>query len=341
VDLVTVAQALHWFNFDVFHATVRRVLKPNGGVYVAMVYDLPIVSAAVDALVRHYDQDIVGSYWDINRKWVDQHYETISLGALAEFEIKEVDSFLKDNQFMDLEWNFEDLLGFLDSWSSTQNFIKKNGGKNPARDNAEFVKNLQQAWGQPLENARKFRWPLFFRIAKTFNGEVMATCDLCDKYCPEPIDTIVPFSNRVLQVVDPIFRDFGGRIKFHGQIATVQIFESNPAVRATLSEPGNGRVLVVDAGGSLRCGVVGDLIAKLGHDNGWAGVVVYGAVRDTGILKTIQFGVKALAPNPRKSSKRDFGEKQIPVHFAGVQFIPGKWLYADEDGIVVSSKRLH
>lgn len=172
--------------------------------------------------------------------------------------------------------------------------------------------------------------------------DVPSTPDLCDKYCLDPIDSVTPFHKRKVEVARAnVFNDFGGKLKFHGQIATVQIKNNNPAVRQMLSEPGHGRVLVVDAFGSLDCGVVGDVLAKMGMDNGWTGVVVYGAVRDTPVLKTLQFGVKAIAPNPMKSSKRDAGETNIPVHFAGCSFVPGYWLYADEDGIIVSPEKLH
>jgi regulator of ribonuclease activity A len=139
-----------------------------------------------------------------------------------------------------------------------------------------------------------------------------------------------------LPVAQPIFRDFGGRRTFDGPIATVRIADDNTSVRSLLEQPGAGRVLVVDNGGSLRCAVVGDQLAALAHQNGWAGIVVHGCVRDSIALAATAVGIKALAAMPRKSEKRGPGETDIPVTFAGVTFIPGHHLYADADGIVVA-----
>ena len=143
-----------------------------------------------------------------------------------------------------------------------------------------------------------------------------------------------------LQVALPLFRDYGGRRRFCGPISTVKAFEDNTLVRAALEEPGEGRVLVVDGGGSLRCAMVGDNLAQLGIDNGWSGIVVHGCIRDSGPIGEMEIGVKAMATNPRKSVKRGEGQRDIPVRFAEVLFEPGHWLYADEDGIVVSEMEL-
>ncbi len=143
-----------------------------------------------------------------------------------------------------------------------------------------------------------------------------------------------------LQVALPLFRDYGGRRRFCGPISTVKAFEDNTLVRAALEEPGNGRVLVVDGGGSLRCAMVGDNLAQLGIDNGWSGIVVHGCIRDSGPIGEMAIGVKAMATNPRKSVKRGEGQRDIAVRFAEVLFEPGHWLYADEDGIVVSESEL-
>ncbi|HEY5789682.1 MAG TPA: ribonuclease E activity regulator RraA [Gammaproteobacteria bacterium] len=139
-----------------------------------------------------------------------------------------------------------------------------------------------------------------------------------------------------LQVASPLFRDYGGRRRFHGPVATLKVFEDNSLVRAALAEPGAGRVLVVDGGGSLRCALLGDQLARLGVDHGWAGVVVYGCIRDAEVLAGMPLGVKALATHPAKSVKRGEGQRDLPVSFAGVTFAPGAWLCADADGIVVS-----
>ena len=140
------------------------------------------------------------------------------------------------------------------------------------------------------------------------------------------------------QVADPVFRDFGGRAIFDGPISTVKCHEDNSLVRQALEEPGNGRVLVVDGGASMRCALFGDMLATLAEDNDWTALVVNGCIRDSAEISTIDIGVKALATHPRKSVKRGVGERDVAVHFAGITFHPGEYLYADEDGIVVTEK---
>lgn len=154
------------------------------------------------------------------------------------------------------------------------------------------------------------------------------TADLCDDFSPS------------LQVAEPVFRDFGLRRAFSGAVATVKCHEDNSLVRQVLERPGEGRVLVVDGGGSLRCALVGDGLAALAVENGWSGVVVFGCVRDSAELARIDFGIKALATHPRKSEKRGVGQEQVEVRFAGVTFRPGAHLYADDDGIVVAEESL-
>lgn len=131
------------------------------------------------------------------------------------------------------------------------------------------------------------------------------------------------------------FRQFGGRSEFAGPITTVRCFEDNALLKSILSEPGNGGVLVIDGGGSLHAALVGDVIAGLGVDNGWAGIIINGSVRDAATLRTLDIGVKALGTNPRKSSKDGAGQRDVAVEFGGVAFIPGHIAYSDEDGIVV------
>ena len=144
------------------------------------------------------------------------------------------------------------------------------------------------------------------------------------------------------QVCDPLFRDFGGRKAFHGPIRTLKIFEDNALLRSTLETPGQGRVLVVDAGGSMRCAVLGGNLGALAVKNGWAGLVVFGCVRDAEELGAQAVGVKALAAHPRKSEKGlHSAHADRIVAFAGVTFRPGAWLYADADGIVVSDQPIH
>ncbi|MBK8509663.1 MAG: ribonuclease E activity regulator RraA [Candidatus Competibacter sp.] len=154
------------------------------------------------------------------------------------------------------------------------------------------------------------------------------TTDLCDE-----------FSDR-LQIAEPLFGDYGGETMFYGAIATLKVFEDNSLVRTALEEPGKGRVLVVDGGASMRCALLGDQLADLAEENDWAGVVVNGCIRDSAAIAEIDIGVKALAVHPLKSVKRGVGERDVPVRFAGVQFVPGHYIYADEDGLIVSEKPL-
>ncbi len=134
-------------------------------------------------------------------------------------------------------------------------------------------------------------------------------------------------------------RDVGGVPAFRGGVATVRCDEDNALVREVLSEPGAGRVLVVDGGGSLRCALVGDNLAAIARDNGWAGIVVHGAVRDVVALAQVAIGVKALGTNPRRCGRAGGGARDVPVSFGGVTFTPGALLHADEDGVLVTHVR--
>lgn len=137
------------------------------------------------------------------------------------------------------------------------------------------------------------------------------------------------------QVLAPIFRDFGGRRAFSGPAVTVRCFEDNSRLKELSATAGEGRVLVVDGGGSLRCALLGDMIGRALVDHGWAGVIVAGCVRDTAALATLALGVKALAPHPRRSSKRGEGEVGVPVEVGGVRVLSGDQVYADEDGVLI------
>jgi regulator of ribonuclease activity A len=143
-----------------------------------------------------------------------------------------------------------------------------------------------------------------------------------------------------VQVADPIFRHFGLRLRFAGPIATLKVFEDNSLVRSTLETEGHGRVLVVDGGGSLRCALVGGQLGELAVQHGWSGIVVWGCVRDSVELNAQEVGIRALATHPRKSVKRGEGTRDGVLHFAGVSFVPGQWLYADEDGMLVAPEPL-
>lgn len=144
-----------------------------------------------------------------------------------------------------------------------------------------------------------------------------------------------------LEVADPVFRDFGGAASFAGPMQVIDAPEDNTHVRSTLETPGLGRVLVVDGGGSEACALVGGNLGALAADNGWVGIVVNGCVRDTVELSEQPVGIKALAAYPRKSEKLGRGGPVDSASFASVVFRTGEWLYADEDGIVVSAVPVH
>jgi regulator of ribonuclease activity A len=130
-------------------------------------------------------------------------------------------------------------------------------------------------------------------------------------------------------------RSFGRVREFEGEIATVRCFEDNVLVRQRVNEPGRGRILVIDGGGSRRVALLGDTLAGRAAANGWAGLVIHGCVRDVAALRELDLGIKALASNPRPSGKQGQGEVDAPVRFGGVTFTPGATLYGDDDGIVV------
>ena len=157
----------------------------------------------------------------------------------------------------------------------------------------------------------------------------LLTTDLCDNF---PAD---------VRITEPIgFKDFGGNKNFSGAIYTIKCFEDNSFVRKALETNGEGKVLVVDGGGSMRCALLGDMLGDLGVKNKWNGIIVYGCIRDSVAIGKLSLGVKALNTIPLKSNKRNEGQENITVHFAGIDFIPGEFVYCDEDGIIVSKKQL-
>lgn len=151
----------------------------------------------------------------------------------------------------------------------------------------------------------------------------MSTADLADQEGPS------------VRSCDVQFRQYGGRAVFSGRIRTVTCFQDNALLKKILSEPGEGQVLVIDGGGSVHTALVGDLIAELGRSNGWNGVVVNGAIRDSAVIGEMDFGVKALGTNPRKSTKTGEGTVDAVVELGGIEFVPGEYLISDHDGIVV------
>jgi regulator of ribonuclease activity A len=155
-----------------------------------------------------------------------------------------------------------------------------------------------------------------------------STPDLCDQY------------PHLVRVVEPIFSNYGGRERFWGPIVTVKCFEDNSKVKQLLGTPGLGRVLVVDAGGSMRRACLGDMLAEQGVGNGWSGILMYGCIRDVDDIMALDIGVQALGVHPMKTDKKDIGEIDVAVTFAGVTFNPGDYCYADNNGIIVSSQPL-
>ena len=157
----------------------------------------------------------------------------------------------------------------------------------------------------------------------------LATADLCDAH---------PDAVKVCHIP---FRSFGRIAAFHGPIRTLSVLDDNALVRQALERPGQGAVLVVNGGGSLKRALVGDNLATLAIDNGWAGIIVHGAIRDSAVLDAMDVGVKAVGTIPVRADRDAIGEIDIPTAFGGVIFTPGDWLYADADGVIVTPHRLH
>lgn len=153
------------------------------------------------------------------------------------------------------------------------------------------------------------------------------TPDLCD-------------ANPEVSVAEPLFRDYGGNLAFCGSIVTIRCFEDNSRVRDLVASDGQGKVLVVDGGGSLRRSLLGDLLAEKAVANGWSGILIHGCVRDVEALAKLSLGVKALAACPLKTDKLGLGEVGVAVGFGGMVFAPGHWLYADGNGVIVSASDL-
>ena len=150
------------------------------------------------------------------------------------------------------------------------------------------------------------------------------TADLCDEH------------GDAVQVCEPVFHAFGGRRAFSGPVSTVRCFEDNSRVKEAVGAPGEGRVRVVDGGGSRRRALLGDMLGEAAVRNGWVGVIIHGCIRDSAALGQMNLGIRALGTMPLRSEKRDEGERDVPVRFAGVTFRPGDFVYVDEDGIVLS-----
>ena len=154
------------------------------------------------------------------------------------------------------------------------------------------------------------------------------TPDLCDAY-PD-----------LVKVVEPMFRNFGARSSFGGEIVTVKCFEDNSIVKQQVDQPGKGKVMVVDGGGSKRKALLGDMLAEKAASNGWEGIIIYGCIRDVDVINETDLGVQALGTVPLKTEKKGIGELNVEVSFGGVSFIPGQYVYADNNGVIVSPEPL-
>tara|TARA_R110001583_G_scaffold69847_2_gene197981 strand:+ start:1549 stop:2040 length:492 start_codon:yes stop_codon:yes gene_type:complete len=154
------------------------------------------------------------------------------------------------------------------------------------------------------------------------------TPDLCDEY-PD-----------LVQVVEPMFNNYGLHESFGGEIVTVKCFEDNSKVKALVDTDGKGKVMVVDGGGSMRHALLGDMLAEKAAKNGWEGLIIYGCIRDVDAIMETELGVQALGTNPLKTDKRGLGDVNVTVKFGGVEFVPGQFVYADNNGVIVSPKAL-
>ncbi len=155
-----------------------------------------------------------------------------------------------------------------------------------------------------------------------------SVCDLCDLH------------EGNIQVADSVFRNYGGKTVFGGELVTIKCFEDNSLVKEMVAKLGGGKVLVVDGGGSLRRSLLGDQLAAKAVENGWSGLVINGAIRDVEVIAGLNIGVKALNTVPLKTEKLGLGDINVPVSFAGVNFSPGTYIYADTNGLIVSQGKL-
>jgi regulator of ribonuclease activity A len=154
------------------------------------------------------------------------------------------------------------------------------------------------------------------------------TADLCDAHSDS------------IQIAQPGMLSFGSKARFAGRIVTIKLFEDNSLLRDMLGNRGEGQVIVVDGGGSMRCALMGDMLAAKAVNNGWAGLVINGCIRDSADIATMNIGIRALGTHPLKSKKKGVGETNVPINFFNVEFKPGNYLYADEDGIIVAPEAL-
>lgn len=157
---------------------------------------------------------------------------------------------------------------------------------------------------------------------------MLSTPDICDA------------NEGLVRVLDPIFNDYGKHLSFFGQAVTIKCFEDNSIVKELVATPGEGRVIVMDGGGSMRRAILGDMLAEKAANNGWAGLIINGCIRDVDEIGDTPIGVKALNVHPMKTEKRGLGDLNVPVQMAGQVIEPGQWVYADRNGVVLSDNPL-
>ena len=154
------------------------------------------------------------------------------------------------------------------------------------------------------------------------------TCDISDKLHPE------------VQYLEPVYKIYGAKTSFSGRIVTVKCYEDNSLVEQALNGNGKESVLVIDAGGSMNCAMLGDKRAADAINNEWEGIIVHGLIRDSVAINGMEIGIRALGVYPLKSIKNGVGDSNLIVNFSGVTFTPGEYLYADEDGVIVVKEKL-
>ena len=162
-------------------------------------------------------------------------------------------------------------------------------------------------------------------MEKTMNE---TTCDISDKLHPD------------VQYLEPVYKIYGAKTSFSGHIVTVKCYEDNSLVEKALKDNGKESVLVIDAGGSMNCAMLGDKRAADAINNEWEGIIVHGLVRDSVAINVMEIGIRALGVCPLKSIKNGVGDSNLIVNFSGVTFTPGEYLYADDDGVIVVKEKL-
>ena len=161
-------------------------------------------------------------------------------------------------------------------------------------------------------------------MEKTMNE---TTWDISDKLHPD------------VQYLDPVYKSYGAKTSFSGRIVTIKCYEDNSLVEETLKGNGKESVLVIDAGGSMNCAMLGDKRAADAIKNEWEGILVHGLIRDSATINKMEISIHALGVCPLKSIKNGVGDRNLTVNFSGVTFTPGEYLYADEDGVIVIKEK--